>query len=52
MAVDRVPAFDEMMQPLLDALKELGRDSSLEQVRAKVAQMLRLSKTQLAEGGA
>lgn len=48
MEEDRVPTFDEMMQPLLEALVALGTDSTLDQVRARVAQLLCLSKAQLA----
>jgi hypothetical protein len=48
MEEDQVPAFDEMMQPLLDALMELGTDSTLARVRERVAQLLRLSEAQLA----
>ena len=48
MTADRVPGFDEMMQPLLDALKQLRTVSSLDQVRSTVAQMLQLSPAQLA----
>jgi hypothetical protein len=47
METERVPNFDEMMQPLLEALKELETDSSLEQLRTKVAQMLHLTPQQL-----
>ena len=49
MVSERVPAFDEMMQSLIDALRQLGTDSTLEQIRPRVAQMLQLSPAQLQE---
>lgn len=45
---DRVPAFDEMMQALLDTLKKLGRESTLQEINDNVAAMLQLSPQQLA----
>lgn len=44
---DRVPTFDDMMQYLLDALKHLKTESTLDQVRATVAKMLQLTPEQL-----
>jgi hypothetical protein len=48
MVEDRVPAFDELMQPLLDALKQLGGAGTLNSMRRQVATLLGLSDAQLA----
>jgi hypothetical protein len=44
----RVPAFDEMMESLLEALKQLKSEVSLQELRRTVASLLALSADQLA----
>jgi hypothetical protein len=43
----RVPTFDEMMQPVLEVLQQLGKEASLKQLREDVAQFLNLSSEQI-----
>jgi hypothetical protein len=47
MIEDRVPAFDEMMQALVDGLKQLGAESTIQEINDKVASLLQLSTAQL-----
>jgi len=42
----RVPAYDELMQPLLDVLKADNRQISIKEIREKLAQYLNLSVLQ------
>jgi restriction system protein len=43
----KVPTFDQMMNPLLQALKELGGSGTIEELDDKVAEILSLSDEQL-----
>lgn len=43
----KVPTFDQMMNPLLQALKKLGGSGTIEEINATVAEQLKLSDTQL-----
>src|SRR5258708_1856844 len=43
-----IPAFDEMMPTLLEALKKLSTESTVQELRRKVASLLDLSPDQLA----
>lgn len=42
-----IPTFDSMMNPLIQALKELGGSGTIEEIDGKVAQILDLSDEQL-----
>lgn len=43
----KVPTFDQMMNPLLQALKELGGSGTIEEINSSVAEQLQLSDVQL-----
>jgi restriction system protein len=42
-----VPTFDSMMNPLLEALRELGGSATIEEMREKVAEIMGLSDEQI-----
>jgi restriction system protein len=42
-----VPTFDSMMNPLLEALRELGGSATIEEMRDKVAEIMGLSDEQI-----
>lgn len=43
----QVPTFDQMMNPLIQALKSLGGSGTIEEIEDKVAELLHLSDEQL-----
>lgn len=43
----KVPTFDSMMNPLLQALKELGGSGTIEEINSKTTEILNLSDEQL-----
>ena len=47
MKMVRVPTFDQMMNPLIQALKSLGGSGTIEEIDDKVAEILNLSDEQL-----
>ncbi len=47
MPKNTVPTFDAMMNPLIQALKQLGGSGTVEEIEAKVAEVMALSDTQL-----
>jgi len=42
MTTNKVPTFDQLMNPLLDALRELGGSASIEEMYAKTAEMKKI----------
>lgn len=47
MASATVPTFDALMNPVIQALKELGGSGTIEEINAKSAEIARLSDEQL-----
>lgn len=45
--MDKIPNFDRLMNPTIEALHELGGSGTIEEIFAKVAQLLDLSDEQL-----
>lgn len=45
--MSRVPTFDQLMNPTIQALQELGGSGTIEEIYAKVVQLLRLPNEQL-----
>ena len=43
----KVPTFDQMMNPLIQALKNLGGSGTIEEMYVKVSEELQLSDEQL-----
>lgn len=46
---DRVPTFDELMNPLLKALQSLGGSGSIEEIYTKTVELLALPETVIAQ---
>ena len=44
----KVPTFDALMNPLIQALKELGGSGTIEEIEAKTAELAGLTDEQLA----
>ena len=49
MSDSKVPTFDQLMNPLLQALKTLGGSGTVEEIYARTAEQLRLPEALLAQ---
>lgn len=47
MVADKVPTFDTFMNPLIEALRELGGSGTIEEINGKTAEIAKLSDAQL-----
>lgn len=45
MAEERTPTFDEMMNPLLDALNELGGSGTIDEINNKVFEIMKITES-------